>query len=165
MKRTICMCLGVVCGLLVVSCGRHKVSLPVQTSLGQLVAIEQKDTVATDKGAITPGAGEVLYQLTFEGRNELAYEGKPREDGFARVLVDSTLNEFEPAFAGTPRADGTISHEKWTWTGFYTGDGTGRTVFKGSVALPEPKLTLVYKVPRAASGLMLRDGNQLHPVQ
>jgi hypothetical protein len=40
----------------------------------------------------------------------------------------------------------------------------GKFTFAGTATLPEPKAVFVYAVPKNASGLGLKDGDQTYPV-
>jgi hypothetical protein len=161
--------------LLFISCSGNKVNLPIETSQGSLVKIEKKNMVETtqkDTGLpyyytkkITPNSEELLYLLTFEGKNEIIYEGRLQNDGpYKLLIIDSKGAQFSPEFAGTATEDGIVSNREWLISGSVeTIDG--ELVFKGTATLPEPKLTLIYLVPKKASGLTLKDGNQRHPIK
>ena len=151
--------------LLFISCGSNKVKLPIETSLGNLVKIERKDMVETNKKKITPKPEEFLYLLTFEGKNEIIYEGGLQYDGpFKLLLVDSRGAKFPAEFAGTVTEIGFVSIEKWLMTGWveFTSEGS---VFKGKATLPEGKLALIYLVPKKASGLTLADGDKRYRIK
>lgn len=153
--------------LLFISCSENKVKLPIATSLGNLVEIEQKDMVQTNKKQITSNSKEELYLLIFEGKSEVLYDGKSKEDGPWRVLIDSKGTQFWPVFAGTPQKDGIISNAEWLMHG--TSEDLvvveGKLIFKGTATLPEPRVALIYLVSKEAIGLTLKDGNQRYPIE
>ena len=165
MNTRTCASFFILTVLLFISCGNNKVKLPIETSLGNLVKIEQKDMIKTNKKIITPKPEELLYLLTFEGKNEIIYEGELQYDGPYRLLiVDPKGAQFNPEFAGTITEDGTVSKEKWLMTGsveFLTGE----PVFKEKAVLPEGKLALIYLVPKKASGLTLADGDKRYRIK
>lgn len=135
-----------------------------KTSIGDLVTVEKRTSVDTSDKKFEPGADQLLYLLTFEGKNELTFEGKPQEDGPNRILlVDSQGKKFAPQFAGTPTDSGSISNTDWKYDGGMKGVG-GKFVFAGKLVLPTPRIALVYLVPKSASDLTLKDGDQNHPL-
>ena len=138
--------------------------LPVKTSLGDLVRIEKKTSIQTSDGNIDAKTDELLYLLSFEGKKELAFEGKAEAEGPKTFrLIDSKGTSYGPAFAGTPTAEGVISDKEWKYNGGLTGRD-GKWVFTGALEFPDPKISLVYKVPKDASGLKLKDGNETHAI-
>ena len=155
-------------GLLAVlsaACSGDKVQLPVATSIGNLVRIEEKPSVTTSDGVIEATSREVVYVLSFEGKKEFAYEGKTETEGpKSLLLIDSRGNRFSPAFAGTPTPDGIISDKEWLLNGELRGRD-GKWVFIGTLSIPEPRIALVYRVPKSASGLVLQDGQQQHAIE
>lgn len=147
-----------------VSCAR-KVTLPIKTSLGDLVKIENRDTVTTNESVISPKPDELIYVLNFEGKKEFEFEGVDAAKVFTLFdlpLLDSNGKEFVPAFAGSPTKEGTLSNKDMNVNGGMTGR-EGRWVSTGKITLPEPKLALVYLVPKNAS-LSLKDGEQKYPI-
>jgi hypothetical protein len=135
-----------------------------KTSIGDLVTIEKSTAIETSDKKFEPKADELLYLLTFEGKKELTFEGKPQEDGPNRILlVDSKGSKFPPQFAGTPADGGSISNTDWKYEGGMKGVG-GKFVFAGKLVLPTPRIALVYLVPKSASDLTLKDGDQNHPL-
>ncbi|OGU75875.1 MAG: hypothetical protein A2V93_01860 [Ignavibacteria bacterium RBG_16_34_14] len=161
--------------LLFITCSENKVKLPIATSLGNLVEIEQKDMVETTQKEpglpyysnkkITPNPEEVLYLLTFEGKNEIIYEGGLSNDGpYKLTVIDTQGEQFNPKFAGTLNKDGVVSNKEWLISGrVETIDG--KFVFKGKATVPEQRLTLIYIVSKKATGLTLKDGNQRYPIE
>jgi len=108
---------------------------------------------------------EILYLLTFEGKNEMIYEGNLEHDGPNKFpIIDSQGTRFFPEFAGTAKEDGIVSNKEWSVNGSVD-TRSGKYVFTGKVTLPEPKLTLIYLVPKKASGLVLKDGDQRYPIK
>lgn len=151
--------------LFFISCA-GKVTLPIKTSLGDLVKIENKDKVTTNKETISPKPGEVIYILSFEGKKEFEYKEVELSKVFDILhlpLVDSNGKEFVPIFAGSPAAEGTLSDKDIKTDGQATGKD-GKFVSTGKVVLPEPKLSLVYVVPKDASALALKDSGQKHQI-
>lgn len=149
--------------LLCISC--KKVTLPIKTSLGDLVKIENRDKVTTNESVVSPKSDEVIYVLSFEGKREFEFEGVEPSKVFTLFdlpLVDSNGKEFVPVFAGSPTKEGTLSNKDMNVNGGMTGRD-GKWVSTGRITLPEPKLTLVYVVPKNAS-LTLKDGVQRHPI-
>jgi hypothetical protein len=135
-----------------------------KTSIGDLMSIEKKPSVETNEKKIEAKGDEALYLLTFEGKNEIAFEGKPEADGPNRIqLADSNGTKFTPEFAGTPTDKGTISNADWKYNGPMKGAG-GKWVFSGKVTLPSSKIVLIYLVPQAATALTLHDGDQTFPL-
>ena len=155
----------------------NKETLPIKTSLGDLVKIENKDEVKTVNETILkpevnktilPKPEEVIYVLSFEGKTKIEYEGIKSSDPSELLhfpLVDSNGKKFIPVFVGSTAKEGVLSNqgiwysEKSKWDG-KKAVPTG----EGEIILPEPKLTLVYIVPKDASGLALKDGGQQHPI-
>jgi len=126
------------------------------------MTIEKKPSIQTNEKKVEPKPDEWLYLLTFEGKNEITFEGKSAEDGPQRILlVDAKGTKFAPEFAGTPAGDGSISNADWKYNGPMKGVG-GKWVFEGKVTLPTSKIALVYLVPQSASGLTLQDGSQTY---
>jgi hypothetical protein len=151
--------------LLYVSCA-NKVTLPIKTSLGDLVKIENKGKVTTNKETISPKSEEVIYVLSFEGKKEFEYKEVELSKTFDLLelpLVDSKGKEFVPVFAGSPTKEGALSDDDIKTDGQATGKD-GKFVATGKIILPEPRLTLVYVVPKDSSGLALKDGGQRHPI-
>jgi len=178
--------------LLCTSCATKVVTLPVSTSLGSLVRIEKKATVPTNRETISPKSGEVIYVLSFEGKNgfqikDVAVPDLVRLTGFLTddsdigfdnfsgaqapeiirlvnlPLVDSGGKEITPVFVGSPTSQGTLSQQGIVFNGRVTGKGGKPWVTTGNLKFPEPKVTLVYIVPEGAT-LTLKDGNQQHPI-
>lgn len=145
------------------SCGGNKVKLPIDTTLGKLVRIEEKEKVATDDESISTEAGKVLYVLSFEGKNELTYEGGERDALRAFPLVDSKGTEFNSIFAGSPNNTGALSNKDWRFNGQLQGRN-GKFVFVGALSIPTGKLTVVYSVPKDAASLSLKDGDRKHAI-
>lgn len=146
------------------SCGDSRVKLPIQTSLGDLIRVEAKDNVATDERTFSPESGGVLYVLSFEGKGQFDYQESEIKDTTVFLpLIDSGGKEFRHVFMGTPMTDGTLSNKAWKYSGELVGRD-GRFVFVGKLSLPEPTLTLLYSVPKTASGLALKDGDQKHRI-
>ena len=156
--------------LLLVSC--HKTNslrvptsngAPIRTSIGDLTSLEKKDSVETSDKKISPKSDEVLYLLTFEGKSEITYEGKAQQDGPNRILLlDAKGKEYSPESAGTPK-NGTLSDKDWKYNGGMKAVN-GKFVFSGTMTLPEPKIVLVFLIPKDAAKLSLKDGDQKHPI-
>lgn len=145
------------------SCAGNKVNLPIDTSLGKLVRIEQKDSFATDERSISAEDGKVLYLLNFEGKNEISYEGGEQDALQAFPLVDAKGAEFRTVFAGSPTATGALANKDWRYNGQLQGKN-GRFVFVGALSIPTGKITLVYSVPKDAASLSLKDGERRHAI-
>lgn len=105
----------------------------------------------------------VLYLLSFEGKKEVAYEGSETDALQTFPLTDSRGREFIAVFAGSPTKDGALSQKEWKYSGQLEGRD-GKWVFVGTLLLPEPKLTLIYAVPKNASGLTLKDRERRHQI-
>jgi hypothetical protein len=163
------------CGSLLLLTSCYKVELPIPTSLGDLVRIEKVDRVSTDVGEVRPAAGEVLYLFSFEGRNELPFPdvdplvesaGMDWKDVFflgVFPLVDSAGMVRKPVFAGSPTSEGTLTQQQWRFNGQPIAR-YGKWYFYGYMVLPEPKVALVYSVPRGTSGWFLKDGKQRYRI-
>lgn len=152
--------------LLCISCA-HKVTLPIKTSLGELVKVENKDSVATNEQTISPKSEEVIYILSFEGKKEIEVKEVAASESMKLLdlpLVDSNGKEFAPVFAGSPTKEGPLSNKDIKLDGEMTGKDGKWWVSTGKITLPDSKLTLVYVVPKNASGLALKDGSQAHPI-
>jgi hypothetical protein len=149
--------------IFLVSCGGNKVNLPLDTSLGKLVRIDQKENVATDERSISADDGKVLYLLNFEGKNEVSYEGGEQDALRAFPLVDSKGTEFTSMYAGSPTNSGVLSNKDWRYNGQLQGKN-GKFVFVGALSVPTGKITLVYSVPKGVSGLLLKDGDRKHAI-
>jgi hypothetical protein len=145
------------------SCTGNRVKLPIETSLGKLVRLEQKDSVVTDERSISAEAGKVLYLLSFEGKSEIPYEGAQNEGLRSFALVDANGTEFTPVFSGSPTNAGKLSAEQWRYNGELKGQN-GKFVFVGTLSVPAGKIALVYSVPKDASGLFLKDGERKHAI-
>jgi len=145
------------------SCAGNKVNLPIDTTLGKLMRIEQKETVATDERVISAEAGKVLHLLHFEGKNEISYEGGNQDALRGFPLVDAKGTEFTPTYAGSPTDSGALSNKDWRYNGQLQGKN-GKFVFVGALSVPRGKITLVYSVPKGASGLSLKDGDRKHAI-
>ena len=153
--------IGIGCFLiLLISC--NKVQLPIETSWGNLVRIEKVDRLITDEETLSPGTGEVLYLLSLEGKGKIAVQSS-EPHGWMPPLVDSTGKQWFPVFAGSPTREGTLTKKQWVYNGQMTGQD-GKLVFEGTISLPEPKMALVYLVPRSAAGLALKDGERRHRI-
>lgn len=148
---------------LLIACAGSKVKLPIDTSLGKLARIEQKDNVATDERSVSAEDGKVLYLLNFEGKNEISYEGGEQDTLQAFPLVDAKGTEFRTVFAGSPTDTGALSNKDWHYNGQLQGKN-GKFVFVGALSVPTGKLTLVYSVPKGTSGLSLKDGDRRHAI-
>lgn len=159
MKKVITVFLSV----FLIACAGNKVNLPIDTSLGKLVRIDQKASVATDEKSISAEDGKVLYLLNFEGKNEVSYEGGAQDALGAFPLVDSKGGEFSSVFAGSPTSSGALSNKDWRYNGQLQGKN-GKFVFVGALSVPTGKITLVYSVPKGASGLSLKDGDRKHVI-
>ncbi|MDQ5846004.1 MAG: hypothetical protein M3539_12000 [Acidobacteriota bacterium] len=144
-----------------------KVNLPIKTSLGDLVKVEKKDKVPTDKETIAAKADEDVYVLNFEGQKEIVLNDVPMSDAFKLAqfpLVDSAGKNFVSVFVGGPAKDGAVSTEKVSLSGSMTGKADGKFwVTGGKLEFPEAKVTLVYVVPKNAS-LTFKDGGQQYPI-
>ena len=149
--------------IFLVSCAGNKVKLPIDTALGNLIRVEQKDTVATDEQPISAEAGKVLYILSFEGKNGLTYEGGEQDALQAFPLVDAKGTEFRAVFEGSPTDKGALSNKDWHYNGRLQGKN-GKFVFVGTLTIPTSKITLVYSVPKDAAGLTLKDGERRHAI-
>ena len=101
-----------------------KINLPIKTSLGDLVSVEKKDKVATNKETITAKADEDIYVLSFEGKKEVDVKEAAVSDVYKLPqfpLVDSTGKDFVSVFAGSPTKDGALSSYAVTLSGDMTG--------------------------------------------
>jgi hypothetical protein len=159
MKKVITMFLSI----FLIACAGAKVNLPIDTSLGKLVRIDQKASVATDEKSLSAEDGKVLYLLSFEGKNEVSYEGGEQDALRAFPLIDSKGTEFSPVFAGSPASGDKLSNKDWRYNGQLQGKN-GKFVFVGALSVPTGKITLVYSVPKGASGLSLKDGDRKHVI-
>lgn len=177
--------------LLFVSCS-SKVNLPINTSLGSLTKIEKKDKVNTNKDAITPKSGEVVYVLSFEGQKEREVKdvavpelmsltgglSDASEITFTNFtvslmsgmgsllnspLVDDSGKEFVPTFFGNPQSDGSITNVGVLFNGKVTGKDGKPWVSTGKLDFPSSNVSVVYVVPENAS-LSLKDGAQKHAI-
>jgi hypothetical protein len=177
--------------LLFASCS-SKMKLPVDTSLGNLTNIEKKDKVNTNKDAVTPKSGEVVYVLSFEGKKEhevkdvavpelisltgglsdasditftdFALTAAPRMGSILNMpLVDSSGKEFAPSFFGSPQSDGSITNANVRFNGHVTGKDGKPWVRTGKLVFPDGKVTVVYVVPENSS-FSLKDGAQKHSI-
>jgi hypothetical protein len=149
------------------SCGtNNKVKLPIDTSVGNLVSIEQKMNVATDGENIAIKPGEILYLLTFNGKSEFSLNGPLSKADPQRALVDQDGKEYWPVYSGSLREDGVISNKEWNFSsGVMTGGEDGQLVFvDGSMTIPKPEFTLIFCVPQNITKLALRDGDKQFPV-
>ena len=192
MRRRILESVFILTLLLCASCAR-KVSLPIKTSLGDLTRIEKKDKVNTNKDPVSPKSGEVIYVLSFEGKKEYEVKGVAAPELMSFTggltdnsdikfdnfnvssgimdlgsvlnlpLVDSSGKQFNPAFFGTPGADGVISNTAVRFNGHVTGRDGKPWVSTGKFDFPEAKVTLVYLVPENTT-LSLKDGGQQHAI-
>jgi hypothetical protein len=158
-KKAVILLLGV----FLAACSSNSVKLPIETSLGKLVRIEQKDNVATDERSISAEAGKVLYLLSFEGKSEIPYQGVQNEGLKSFTLVDSNGTEFSPVFTGSPTNAGPLSDKELRYNGELKGQN-GKFVFVGTLSVPSGKIALVYSVPKDASGLSLKDGERRHVI-
>jgi hypothetical protein len=143
-----------------------KINLPIKTSLGNLVKIEKKDKVPTDKETVAAKADEDLYILNFEGQKEIVLNDVPVSDAYKLAqfpLVDSTGKSFVSVFVGGPAKDGALSADKVSLSGNMTGKDGKFWVTGGKLVFPEAKVTLVYVVPKNAS-LTFKDGGQQYPI-
>ena len=141
------------CGSLVllVSCNKgSNVRLPIATSLGNLVRVEKVERVVTDDKPVSAAPGEVLYLLSFEGKNSISAPVNP-------TLVDEKGNEKLAVFAGSPVRDGTLTKKAWTYNG-EAKSVDGKFVFTGTVSLPEPRIAVVFSLPEGSAGWRLKDG-------
>ena len=190
MTRTLSTLISAVL-LLFVSCS-SKVNLPINTSLGNLSKIEKKDQVKTNKDAVAPKSGEIVYVLSFEGKKEhevkdvaapelvsltgglsdaseitftnFTVSAAPAMGSIVNMpLVDSSGKEFAPSFFGSPQSDGSISNKNITFNGLVTGKDGKPWVRTGRLDFPDGKVTVVYVVPENAS-LSLKDGAQKHAI-
>lgn len=177
--------------LLSVSCS-SKVNLPINTSLGNLTKIEKKNKVNTNKDAVTPKSGEVVYVLSFEGKKEhdvkdvavpelisltgglsdasditltdFAVSAAPGMGSALNMpLVDSSGKEFAPAFFGSAQSDGTISNTGIRFNGQVTGKDGKPWVRTGKLGFPDGKVTVVYVGPENSS-FSLKDGAEKHSI-
>lgn len=151
--------------LLSLSCA-NKVTLPIKTSLGDLVKIESKDKVTTNKETISPKPEEVIYVLSFEGKKEIEVKDVALSEAYQLrqfPLVDSNGKEFTPAFVGSPTKSGSLSSADVRLSGDTTGRGGAFWVTAGKLDFPESKVTLVYVVPKNAT-LAFKNGGQQHPI-
>lgn len=143
-----------------------KINLPIKTSLGNLVKIEKKDKVPTDKETVAAKADEDLYILNFEGQKEIVLSDVSVSDAYKLAqfpLVDATGKSFVSVFVGGPAKDGALSGDKVSLSGNMTGKDGKFWVTGGKLEFPEAKVTLVYIVPRNAS-LTFKDGGQQYPI-
>jgi hypothetical protein len=175
--------------LLSVSCGASRVKLPAKTSFGDLVEIKKGDKVAMNDPVIepiTPPPGEIIYELHFEGTNQITY-GQNKESFLSPSLVDSTGRVYPFVYAGSVGADGLLTREDWRANGLYRPtEGASRItitnlivrawpgkwqgwVFTGTFTLPNSdkprRVAFVYSVSKDARGLSLKDGNQTYLIE
>ena len=163
------------CGSLALLTSCNKVELPIPTSLGDLVRIEKVDRVSTDAGEVAPATGEVLYLFSFEGRDDVPFQnvdplvdsaGMEAKDLFLLgvfPLVNSAAMTRKPVFEGSPTREGTLTIQHWKFDGQPIAQ-YGKLYFYGYMKLPEPKVALVYSVPRGTTGWYLKDGKQKYRV-
>ncbi|MGZ5435954.1 MAG: hypothetical protein ACXW3F_07730 [Pyrinomonadaceae bacterium] len=149
--------------LVLIACAGNKLTLPIDTSLGKLVRIDQKQTVATDDRSIAAEDGKVFYVLSFEGKDQISYEGGEQDALQAFSLVDAKGTEFRTVFEGSPTDTGALSDKDWHYNGQLQGKN-GKFVFVGTLTIPTSKITLVYSVPKGVSGLSLKDGERKHAI-
>ncbi len=143
-----------------------KVNLPIKTSLGDLVKVEKKDNVRTDKETIAAKTDEDVYVLNFEGKKEIQLNDVPVPDAYKLAqfpLVDSTGKSFVSVFVGGPAKDGALSGDKVSLSGNMTGKDGKFWVTGGKLEFPEAKVTIVYVVPKNAL-LTFKDGGQQYPI-
>jgi hypothetical protein len=142
-----------------------KAALPMKTSLGDLVKIENRNEVKTDQETIALKTNESLYAFSFEGKKKIEFKGDKSANPNSYLylpLIDPTGHEFVPVFAGGSVKDGVLSKKgidiitQFRIAKNFEQVPTG----EGFIMLPEPKLTLVYLVPKEVSGLALKDGGQ-----
>ena len=175
--------------LLSVSCGGGRVKLPAKTSFGDLVEIKKGDKVAMDDPVImpiTPPAGEIAYELHFEGTHEITY-GQNKESFLSPSLIDSTGRVYPFVYAGRVGTDGLLTRKDWRANGLYKPEvGESRItitnlnvgawpgkwqgwIFTGTFTLPSSdkprRVAFVYSVPKDAPGLTLKDGNQTYLIE
>jgi len=142
-------------------CASCAINAP-KTTLGSLAQVEKKEQVVTDEaGTIKAEAEQILYLLSFEGQKEIKYE--PDSSSYY-PLVDSSGQQYLPVFMGSPNNDGTLAGKEWKLNGSMTAKENGKLVFVGTATLPTPKAVFVYAVPKNASGLALKDGDQTYPI-
>ncbi|OGU75874.1 MAG: hypothetical protein A2V93_01855 [Ignavibacteria bacterium RBG_16_34_14] len=156
--------------LLFISCNENKVKLPVKTSLGNLVKIEQKDMVETSEKKIIPKPEDNLYLLIFEGKNEIPFNVivqtmdiqkaipyilKSVNDLTPLIINRETRTQYSPVFVGSPDSVGIISQNGWGING-----DVKNYIWKGTLTLHKPKILLVYLIPKTALKLNLKDGEQ-----
>lgn len=145
------------------------VELPKGTGLGDLVKLENKDSVSVKgKEPLKPKDGETFYVLNFENINSVAFrdltpESKTVLHNFS--LVDSAGKEYRPMAFGSTAEDGGYTTEGMTYDGSMEASGGRFFIRTGSVNVPNGRLTVVYSVPKTASGLSLKDGEKRYPVQ
>jgi len=156
--------------LFFISCNENKVKLPIETSLGNLVKIEQKDMVETNGKKIIPQPEEILYLLLFEGKSEIPFNvtvltkdiqtAMPyileSVNDFTPLIVNQeTRTQYSPIFVGTPVSDGIISQSGWGVNG-----EVNNNIWTGTLILMQPKIILVYLIPKTALKLSVKDGEQ-----
>lgn len=154
--------------LLFAGCARQ-VELPKGTALGDLVKVENKDSI-TGKGSETvkPKDGETIYVLNFENIKSVSFQdlnpdSKTVLHQFA--LTDSAGKQYRPIAFGVTGQDGTLSSEGISYSGNMEAKDGRFYMRTGSVDIPGGQLTVVYLVPKSASGLSFMDGDKKHPIQ
>lgn len=145
------------------ACGGNTIQLPIDTSLGRLVRIDKKESVATDERTVSAAAGKILYLLSFEGKSEISYEGDEKNALHAVSLVDGKGTEFNYVFAGSPNNEGTLSKKEWRYNGQLNAKD-GQWIFQGVLSVPPAKMVLAYEVPKDSSDLSLKNGEQKHAI-
>lgn len=158
-----------------VSCNEYKLKLPVETSLGNLVKIEQRDFAETSEKKIIPKSKEVLYLLFFEGKSELLYnvtvhtmdiqEAVPyilkSINNCVPLLINrETRIQYAPIFVGSPDSNGIISQDGWGING-----NVKNYNWKGTLTLNKSKIVLVYLIPQKTLELRLKDGEHEYRIK
>lgn len=154
--------------LLLAACA-GTVELPKGTGLGDLVNLENKDSIPVKgKEPLKPKDGETLYILNFENIDRVAFHDLTPESRTVLhdfPLVDSAGKEYRPTAFGATADGGGYTTEGMTYDGNMEASGGRFYIRTGSVNVPGRRLTVVYSVPKTASGLALRDGDKRYPVQ
>lgn len=168
MKTTKGIFVFYIIALLIMSCNTDtKVKLPVETSVGSLVSVEQKENVMTDRKDLAINSEEIFYLLTFKGKSEFVLNGPFDKSDPIRVLVDQDGTEYWPVYYGSMGENGVITGNDWMFSGGnLTGGEDGQLVYVDvNLTLPKPEFTLVYSIRKNVKELSLRDGDKQFPVK
>jgi hypothetical protein len=142
--------------LMLAACGgdSYRLFQSTSTPLGNLVRVEEQtriDLKGEPEGSLAAEAGGTLRLLWFEGQDQIHFD--PSLPDFS--LVDASGQEHPLVYAGSPTASGALSAADWSFASGGRMSMRGRWAYGGTAQLPEPKLVLVYRLPRGAAKLRL----------